>query len=172
MLQAADLARPPTQLELETELATPGKSGRHRSSSSRGAVSNAKGGDRGLEEVRNELYSFQDSVKGELSDMKAIVKQLLDEVRKRNGGGTCTPPSSSQVGTTGPEDSRAGDLWQVLHHVPVDDPIWTQKAAAANPTEMNVTGNGVTEASPPITAVSLVIPPYKPSDIGIVSTSF
>ena len=42
LLQAANLAAPPMQLEFETELATLGKSGRYHFSSSKGAVTNAR----------------------------------------------------------------------------------------------------------------------------------
>ena len=63
-LQAAHLARPPTQLEVEAELALPDKFGHNRGSSSRKVVRNSRIGNKGLEEVRNELYTFQDFVKG------------------------------------------------------------------------------------------------------------
>ena len=95
--QAADLERPPTQQEVETELATPGKSGRGRSSSSRGPLSNARGGDRGLAVTRSELHEFQDSMKGELEDVKAMVKQLLQEVQKRTTG-PLEPSATAEAG--------------------------------------------------------------------------
>lgn len=76
---------PPPQLEIKTKLATPGKSGRTRSSSLKGGWR-----DKGLAEILSEFYNFEDSVKGELEDVKAMVKQLLHEVRKRNRGGDTT----------------------------------------------------------------------------------
>ena len=86
----------PTQLEVETKLATPGKLSRGRSLSSRRPLPNARAGDRALEAIRSELYDFQDSVKGELEDMKAMVKLLLEEVRKLSTGGL-EPAASSDV---------------------------------------------------------------------------
>ena len=68
----------PKQLEVETKLGTPGKSGRGRSSSStRRPLPNTRAGDRGLVITRSELHDFQDSMKEELEDVKAMVKQLL-----------------------------------------------------------------------------------------------
>ena len=61
---AVDLERPPTLLEVETELATPDKSSWSRSSSSREPLSNARVGDRGLAVTRSELHDFQNSMKG------------------------------------------------------------------------------------------------------------
>ena len=84
--QAVDLERPPIQLEVETELATPGKSGRGQSSLSRGPLPNARARDRGLALTRCELHEFHDSMKGELEDVKAMVKQLLEEMQKRTTG--------------------------------------------------------------------------------------
>jgi len=100
--QAADLERRPTQLELETELLTPGKSGREQSSSSKGALSNARGRERGLAAVQSEFYSFRDCVKGELEDMKSSMKELLQELRKQRPEGT--PAPSSEVATTSLEE--------------------------------------------------------------------
>jgi len=97
-LQTAHLGRPPTQLEVEVELATPDKSGHNRGSSSKGVVSNSRARGKGVEDVRNELYSFKDSVKGEFSEMSALMKELLFEVRKQNR--SKTNPSSSEIGTT------------------------------------------------------------------------
>lgn len=111
--QAADLDRPPTQLEVETELHTPGKSNRNQSSSSRG-------GERGIAAVRSELHSFQDSVKGELEDMKAMFKELLQEVRKQRAG--ATPPASSEVGTTGLEELPMHEEGPPEEEAPVGDP--------------------------------------------------
>lgn len=91
--------RTSTHLELKTELLTPGKSGRNQSSSSRGGVSKARGGEKGLAAVWSELHSFQDSVKGELEDIKAMFKELLQEVRKQRPG--ATPPASFEVATMG-----------------------------------------------------------------------
>ena len=66
---AADLERTPTQEEVEAELATPGKSGRVRSSSSRGPQDIAREGDKALAKVQNELLT----VKGELDIMKFMM---------------------------------------------------------------------------------------------------
>ncbi len=122
LLQAADLERPPTQLEVETELATPGKSGRGRSSSSRGPHPNAKAGDRALAAVRSELHD----VKGELEDMKAMVKLLLEEVRKTPKGGL-EPAASSDVGA----DARQVTADKVA---PASEPQATGKAAESGHT--------------------------------------
>jgi hypothetical protein len=108
-------------VELETELITPGKSGRNYSSSSRGAVSNARGGERGLAAVRSEFYSFQDSVKGKLDDMKAMFKELLQEVRKQRLGGT--PAASSEVGTTQLEEAPPQEVRPPEEVVAVVDPV-------------------------------------------------
>ena len=84
---------------METELTTTGISGWGRSSSSRGPLPNARAGDKALAVVRSELHDFQDSVKGELEDMKAMVKLLLEEVRKGPKRGL-EPAASSDVGLT------------------------------------------------------------------------
>ena len=88
---------------------TPGKSGRNCSLSSRGPLSNARAGDSNLVEVRSELHNFQNIVKGELEIMKAIVKQLLYEVQKRNTGDRILP-TLSEVETTGLENAMAREL--------------------------------------------------------------
>lgn len=50
--------------------------------------------------------TIQGSGKEELKDMKAMEKQLLHEVRKQNIGNG-VPPTSSEVGTMGLEDTMA-----------------------------------------------------------------
>lgn len=71
--------------------------------------------------MRNELYNFKDSVKGELEDMKVMVKELLNEVEKQNKGKT--PPTCSEVGTTGLEDPCIEKLVQVEEVVAIRDPM-------------------------------------------------
>ena len=71
--QAADLERPPTQEEVEAKLAILGKSGRVRSSSSRGSHAIAREGDKAFAKVQNELLT----VRGELDIMKSMMTQLL-----------------------------------------------------------------------------------------------
>ena len=143
--QAADLDRPPTQLELETELRTPGKSGRQQSSSSRGAVSNARRGERGLAAVRSEFYSFQDSVKGELEDMKASMKELLLEVRKQRPGGT--PAASSEVGTTGLEEGPPQEEGLPKEVVAVVDLVSAPEAEMPNADVVSAAPGEVAEAA-------------------------
>jgi hypothetical protein len=92
--QAADLERPPTQEEVEAELATPGKSGRVRSSSSRGPGTNGREGDKALAKVQNEMLTFR----GELDIMKSMMAQLLQNSQKQKTGDV-EPPASSDVGT-------------------------------------------------------------------------
>ena len=75
--QAVDLERPLTQQEVETEFATPGKSGRGRSSTSWGPLLNARAGDRDLPVTRSELHDFQNNMKGIIEDVKAMIKLLL-----------------------------------------------------------------------------------------------
>ena len=70
---AADLERPPTHEEMEAELATLGKSGRVRSSSSRGSHAIAREGDKAFAKVQNELLT----VRGELDIIKSMMTQLL-----------------------------------------------------------------------------------------------
>ena len=148
--QAADLDRPPTQLELETELIALGKSGRDHSSSSRGAVSNARGGERGLAAVRSEFYSFQDSVKGELDDMKASIKEILQEVRKQRLGGT--PPASSEVGTTGWEEGPPQAQRLPEEVVAVVDPVSVPTATIPEADVVSAPAGEVAEASPEVRA--------------------
>ena len=93
--QAADLDRPPTQLEVELKLLTPRKLGRCMSSSSRGR-------EWSLATLQSKLHFFQDSVKGKLADMKAMFIELLQEVCKQRL--VATPPASSKVVTTGLEE--------------------------------------------------------------------
>jgi hypothetical protein len=92
--QAADLERSPTQEEVEAELATPGKSGRVRSSSSRGPQAHAREGDKALAKVQYELLT----VRGELDIMKSMMAQLLHNSHKQKKGDV-EPPASSNVGT-------------------------------------------------------------------------
>ena len=47
--------------------------------------------------MRSELHDFQDNVKGELEDMKAMIKLLLQEVQKQTTVGF-EPAASSNVG--------------------------------------------------------------------------
>jgi hypothetical protein len=122
-LQAANLNCPPTQLELETELGTPKNSDRNRSLSSRGAHLNARMAERGLAEVHNELHNFQDSVKGELDDVKAMIKQLLLEVQKWNTGRRGVSPTSYEVGTIDIEDAMTHELEPGEQIVAMHDPI-------------------------------------------------
>lgn len=93
----------------QASFATLEKSGRNRLSSSRGPLPNARAGDRGLAEVQSELNNFQNSVKVELKDMKAMVKQLLHEAQTGNTGGGL-PPTSSEEKSTGSEDTMVQEL--------------------------------------------------------------
>lgn len=72
--QAADLKRPPTQEEVEAELATLGKSGRRE----------------GAERTAHR--------KGELDIMKSMMAQLLQNSQPQKKG-LMEPPASSDVGT-------------------------------------------------------------------------
>lgn len=148
--QAADLDRPPTQLELETELQTPGKSGREQSSSSKGAVSNSRGRERGVAAVRSEFYSFRDCVKGELEDMKASMKELLHEVRKQRPGGT--PAPSSEVATTGLEERPPQEEGLPEEVVGVVDPVSAPNARTPNADGVSAPAGEVAEASPEVCA--------------------
>ena len=108
----ADIERPPTQLEVETELETHCKSGRGRSLSSKGPLPNARAEDRGLAATQNELHDFHnnmkgkiENVKGELEDVKAIVKQKVQNERRAFGiashgeSGSRRDPSNRQQGS-------------------------------------------------------------------------
>ena len=135
-LQTVEFGRPPTELEIEKDLATAKKSRPQQSSSSRGTMRNARARNKGVEEVRSELYSFQESVKGQLSDMSALVKELLCEVRKQNGGGTY--PSSSQVGTMVANEGAAKEVVEELLVASAPDVVESQKETPQNPLAVNM----------------------------------
>jgi hypothetical protein len=79
--------------------------------------------ERGLAEVHNELHNFQDSVKGELDDVKAMIKQLLLEVQKWNTGRRGVSPTSYEVGTIDIEDAMTHELEPGEQIVAMHDPI-------------------------------------------------
>lgn len=89
-------------------------------------MSNSRGGERGLDALSSEVYSFQDSVKGELEDIKSSIKELQLEVRKQKICGT--PQECSDVGTTGLEDAPLQVARPLEEVVAVMDPVWAKPA--------------------------------------------
>lgn len=140
IFQVVQLDRPPTQLEVEAELMTPGKSGRPQSSTSRGGGSNP----RGLQALKSEVEAHIQDVKGELQDVKNSIKELLLEFRKQRLPSTA--PSSSEVGNTGLEEAHleAAKLPDVS--MAIMDPVWGRNAIATN-TEVHVTQHEVAEGA-------------------------
>lgn len=127
--QAVELDRPPTQLEVEAELMTPGKSGRPQSSTSKGGGSNP----RGLAALRSEVEAHIEGVKGELEDVKNSLKELLLEFRKQRLPSTA--PESSEVGNTGLEETHLQAAKQPIVAGAVMDRVWDKNEIAANTEE-------------------------------------
>lgn len=124
------MARPPIASEVEAKLATLEKSGQNCSSLSRRAIRHSETGGEGLEEVQKEFSTFQDSVKGQLSDMSALVKELLYEVQKGNGRETY--PSSSQVGATVLEDAGGEEVMEGLVIASTPNVVKAQEESTLN----------------------------------------
>jgi hypothetical protein len=139
ILQAVQLDRPPTQLEVEAELMTPRKSGRPQSSSSRAGGSNP----RGLQALRSEVEAHIQDIKGELEDVKKSIKELLLEFRKQRLQSTA--PSSSELGNTGLEgahpEAKLPDV-----SMEIMDPVWGRNAIGTI-TEVHVTPHEVAEGA-------------------------
>jgi hypothetical protein len=127
-------------------------------------------GEWGLAAVRSELHSFQDNVKGVLEDMKAIFKELLQEVRKQRSG--ATPPALSEVGKTGLEEGRTQEEGPPEEEAPVVDPVWVKtkrkysvdgvsapavKAASASPEEPKDNGKSRESDAPEVQEVRVEV---------------
>jgi hypothetical protein len=140
--QAAELDRPPTQLEIEAELRTPGKSGRPQSSSSKGGVSNP----RDLVALRNTMDTRIDGLASEVEDVKITLKQLLLEVRRIRPPNT--PQESSEVGNTRLEEVHPAAAEPPAVAVVPEDPVWGRVKTATNTEEeVHVTIQQVAEAA-------------------------
>ena len=134
--QAAELDRPPTQLEVEAELMTSGKSGRPHLSSSWGGVSDGQGRQRGLAAFWSKVEAWQQNVKGELEDMKNSVKELLCEVRKQRP--YITLQECSEVRNTGLEEAPRQEAEPVEEVVAVMDLVHGKSVDAANAKEKGI----------------------------------
>jgi hypothetical protein len=112
--------------------------------------------------------AWQDSVKGELEDVKNSIKELLLEVRKQRP--SATTQECSEVGNTGLEEAPPLEVQpkgNLVSPKPPVEVVGNTGLEEAPPLEVQPKGNLVSP-TPPVEVVDLVSPQKPVEDVAVV----